>query len=290
MIDQRPSLPAIPAWTSLVLMLLVVAMFAGLTAFYYPCGDDWHYADLITGRSFLQGQRIMYNTWSGRFTATAMVTAATAWEFRFTKIWLALNFVVYLLAMCYLISTVTGRYLRRLEVWLLATSLMVIHLTTMCAPFEGFYWLTSVFVYEFGAALAMFLLATLPRPWPGNRWPRLGQFILCAVIGLVVAGTGEPVALTLAIFLIAGLVWFAMRRDMRCWLWLVTLVFFAIGFTISCLAPGNDVRQTWFKQAHQFIPSVKGSFRIVFILMLNWFRQPLVIVATLLWLLVIWRG
>ena len=119
---------------------------------------------------------------------------------------------------------------------------------------------------------------------------RLGQFILCAVIGLAVAGTGEPVALTLAIFLIAGLVWFALRRDMRHWLWLVTLVFFAIGFTISCLAPGNDVRQTWFKQAHQFIPSVKGSFRIVFILMLNWFRQPLVIVATLLWLLVIWRA
>ena len=276
------------AWTSLVLLLLIVAMFAGLTAFYYPSGGDWDFAELITGRSFLQGQRIMYNTWAGRFTATAMVTAATAWEFRFTKIWLALNFVLHLLAVYYLISTLTARYLRRPEVWLLATFLMVIHLTTMLSPYEGFYWLCSAFTYESSAVLAIFLLAILLRSWPQGRCSRIGLFVLCAIIAGAVAGSNETMAVTLGILLLARLLWLTLHRDQRRWPWLVSLVFLAIGFTISYRAPGNAIRQDYFNQAHQLIPSIQGTFRLTFILLREWFDQPLVIVATLLWLLVVW--
>jgi hypothetical protein len=112
------------------------------------------------------------------------------------------------------------------------------------APGETVYWATGGLEYQLSVSLAILLLAALCSDL---RFPLLPSQILTrgfalGLFGFVVTGFHELVAVMLLGVLFTGTIVILLERRPGIWLWVIPLLFVAVGCAVSLLAPGNAER------------------------------------------------
>lgn len=111
-------------------------------------------------------------------------------------------------------------------------------------PGETVYWVPGGVEYQLPVSLALLFLATVcfttRVPLRSSRaWPRA---LALGLLGFIVTGFHELVALALLGVLVTGTLFVLVERRPNPGIWLVLLVFVAVGTAVSVLAPGNAER------------------------------------------------
>jgi hypothetical protein len=246
------SLPAIlegkiVVYGLLLISLCVLMTFGALSAFAFPSADDFCYAVKARALGFVGAQRDMYFTWSGRYSASAAISAfvLAGGLQRFyphaavlVLLLTAAAFVALLLALGW------PKYPLRI---LLAGSL------ALCVQFiaglpdvaQAVYWVAGSFTYQLGNVFLLLLLALVAQQERGaaSGWLVPGlRFAAGSILALVAVGENEVTLVCTLIVLAtcAALAWLWQRRT----IWFLTslLAVAIVGALISVLAPGNMVR------------------------------------------------
>ena len=225
----------------------VIATFAGLSLFAFPSADDFCYAVRAHDLGFVGAQREWYLGWSGRYSASALISGFTLAGGLDRFYWLAAILVLVVTAAAFfglLLALGRPRYSRRL---LLAASLglCVLFLAGLPDVAQTVYWATGSLTYQLGN-VALLLLLTLAareeRSTSSRWWASLLRFVAAAVVALVAVGANEATLLCVLVLTGCGATVAAMGRRRTVGFWVGVLIVATIGALASVLAPGNASR------------------------------------------------
>jgi len=234
-----------------------VALIA-LALFTYPAADDFCFQERALRLGFLGAQADWYTTWSGRYTATALISglmlAGTSW-YSPALVLVALSWLV---SIWLLLAACAGDAFAKRDVVLASVTAFVMYGAFAPKPNGAFYWASGALTYQMASTLLVLMLAMnirLTRAG-GRGGTGIGLAVSIAVnvlLGLGLAGTNETVPLLAMMLLATGAV-VAHRLGSRAVLpWLAGLSGVAIGLVLVVLAPGNEVRWQYFPEGQNLI-------------------------------------
>jgi hypothetical protein len=212
--------------------------------------DDYCFAARAKEQGFWAAQKGMYVAWGGRYTATLLISAATALGRWTAPLLPAAALLLWLLAARFAIrraAAVAGWQLSRVEEWAVATALVAATIGGTSAPFQSLMWTTGLLSYGITAVAWCALLGLLLAPRRSTvdlLWP--------ALIAFAAGGLSE----TAALVQVAVLPLVALVRPVRAKA-LAALGGGLLAMAIVAASPGNRVRQAEFRPAP--IPAAAAS-------------------------------
>ena len=227
-------------WLALGGLLAPLAALAVVGVFTRYAADDYCTAGQVRMAGFISAQSELYTAWSGRFSATLLITLVELAGPPIVAVLPALALAAWLAALTWA-SIAWG--VRTLSAVVLAALIVFSTLDTTADMPQVLYWQTGLLTY-----LAPLLLATVYVGWlaRGQRfsWPiALGvSFVLCLIAG----GTSETFAAAqVAALGLSGVsVGVAGAGHRKLFLMLLAGLGGAlVALAIVALAPGNQVRQ-----------------------------------------------
>ena len=256
------------------LLGLALLPFAGLAFYNQPFSDDFGTALLVRDAGSAWGaQRVLFATWSGRYTANLLQTLGNPlvhhWPggFRLAPLLMLGGTVLALRAM---LGELGGRMLTGAVRWRAAALLLLLILAWIPAIYPTFYWFTAGVAYQLGLIL---LLLGLTAGQRAIRGPRPGRWTAVAVaLGLATAGLSEVVVLLQAwtLLVVLAVNWKTGRPRAR-WVWGSLLLTTLAGGLLSGLAAGNTARlhavgppsQAWPRLWAAFGPATRSAGQLL---------------------------
>ena len=245
------------------LLGLALLPFAGLAFYNQPFSDDFGTALLVRDAGSAWGaQRMLFATWSGRYTANLLQTAGNPlvhnWPGGFQLAPLLLLGGT-LLAFRAMLGELGRRPLASAVRWQAAAVLLLLILTWIPAIYPTFYWFTAGMAYQLGLILLLLGLVAGQRAIRSTR-PGLWATLTLA-LGLATAGLSEVVVLLQAWTLLVILVvtWKTGLTRAR-WVWGSLLVVTLAGGLLSGMAAGNIARLHAVGPASQAWPRLWAAF------------------------------
>lgn len=225
----------------LLLVFTVLALFA------FPAADDFCFAVKARDLGLLSAQHDWYTTWSGRYTANALLSGFGALHAldRGYESAGVLAVATTVAAFFALVSSVVGR--RQSLGTRVAASLAITVLFLAGLPdiAQTIYWATGSLTYESGNVALLFLLALLARMERSGplTWPLSVLVIaLAGALAVFAIGTNEATLICTVTLLAAGaIVAWRTRRESR-FVWASLMAIAAIASVGSLGAPGNWTR------------------------------------------------
>lgn len=224
----------------------VFVLFLALSFFAHPADDDFCFTARVRELGFLDAQKHWYQTWSGRYAATAALSAfGLAGDLLSLYPWGAVLALLATLASAYaLVASARPESLSRPATALAATTLTVLFVTGTPDQAQTFYWLAGSFTFQLGNATIMVLAAVLVwrERHAGKAVRTAAAFIVAALCATFAIGSNE-VALVLVLLILGGGTVFAWRgrRASRAF-WLALFLVAIVAATIAVTAPGNVAR------------------------------------------------
>jgi hypothetical protein len=215
--------------------------------------DDYAMVNLLRDHGFLGGQVSWYQSWSGRFSATAADLGAAWLGPGWARLVPAALLVLWLAALIWAILQIgraAGVRLPRLSAVLLAELVLFATLVSIPDVFESVYWMTGALTYSAPLVLGTVLLGVLARAVadPGRR-----RGVMAIAAGGLAWGAGgfddsyvsaQTVAIGIALLL--ALRGVAPRlRALRLTL-AAALGGSLLALVLVAFAPGNAVREAYF--------------------------------------------
>lgn len=220
---------------------LYIVPFAMACFFTFPSLDDWSYG--ASGqRGWWAAQQEWYHGWSGRITATALLTG---WGTGGSPGWAALwgyrcLILVIFLATCWALWDFFGALeptANKRERSMLTAVSITGWLCLLRDPGEGLYWLAGVASYSVGCLLILIACSSLLRGGSsGSRW-----HWWIASISVIGACLCSEVVAGLALSITSGFILFILRGRQR-WGGVAVLVSGLLATAVLLGAPGNDLR------------------------------------------------
>lgn len=286
-LGRRTTDPAPPpspdeGWPTAVWVLLAVAsapVFLGALAhcaFIHPFADDYVNATRARDLGFWGAQASLYQTWTGRFSAAALVSLppVLGLDLRtFARIVCALDLLA-LLSGALALAAALGRGVRPACA---ALFFVVIVLEGLSSPAESLYWATSTITYMAPVGLTLWIFAALAGSTRWSRATRLGAQLFASVSAFVVAGLVEVVWVPVsgALVMTSLVVW---RSGGRWRPYAAAAAVLTVAAILSAVAPGNSARH-----AFEGGGSVEFTLRVGLFgaleQMAEWGRRPIVIAA-----------
>lgn len=231
----------------LLASLGVYSVFVALAVFAFPAADDYCYAAKVQLLGYIDAQRDWYLGWSGRFTATALISAfALSGDIRaFYPLAPASVLALTWLSFFALTKTVAGSGRSNVLVLAAASALSVIFLAGLPDVAQSVYWVAGSFTYQFGnlCLVALCALVTGRELASDSGAIRAAlRFAASATVALAAVGTNEVTMISVLFLLGCGTAAsFTLRRDSaRFWGGLLAVAL--AGTLLSLLAPGNALR------------------------------------------------
>lgn len=232
-----------------VLIITIIPYFI-LALFAHPSADDfhyWHEASIVSPWDF---QIRFYQSWSGRYFATAAISLFPYLGDPFSGykiIPISLLFGLFL-SLFLLIKSLTQNFkISNYKILIATLVIFSIYLNNMPTTAEGFYWLSGAATYMLGSILLIFLLSLLLRSERILNGKNTPLKILCtlAAIGMTIAivGSSEVLAVQFVFIALLGTIVTGISKNSSVYLWLSVLIFALLFSLVSFLAPGNFVRQ-----------------------------------------------
>jgi hypothetical protein len=274
-------------WAAWLLVGLGLLPFVVLSMYSHPALDDFSDAVMRQRLSFWETQRDLYLTWTGRYTTSLFLTELSP----VCHSWLEGYWLVPVAALCAvlgglyaLVSTVAGRSWSAATRVLAASVLLLLWLHQASSIAEILYWYNGVAVYTLPAALLLLALAVAARYWqavPGSaaarRW--LG---LTAVLGVVLVGTNELIALPLCAATGLLMLWEFYRGGPRRYPLLGLVAVLAVALAVSFLAPGNMERAAVINRSVHPLWVAGGTVISSAYLLLNWLSSGVLMAVTVM--------
>lgn len=258
---------------------ITVLPYLLLCFFNQPSYDDFSYAVSTFGRTFWQAQVQWYSNWSGRFTATALLTILNPLEYHWIYGYklVSLAVIVGLWAVVrFLVNTFFGQ-LTSSERRLVTSFLVAAYLSLLPYLSGGIYWMAGSLTHAVPTLLAGLGVALIRRRGRSN-W---SDYFVLPLITLLIVGSNETImCIWMALLLLANLYAFYSHRKIDPVLVLLLMTGIA-GSLIVIAAPGNAVRGSGFPKAHRLLHSVTESTAYAFAYAVKFASVPFGLV--LLW-------
>jgi hypothetical protein len=251
----------------LFLLTVAAAALIGLALFAYPSADDFCFQERAVRLGFLGAQADWYTTWSGRYTATALVSGLMLAGPSWYSIALVLVAMSWLVSIWLLLAACAGSAFSARSVAIASLTAFVMYSAFAPNLNGAFYWASGALTYQVAGALLLVMLAMnvhlTRKSAPGVATGGLVAAIVAnMLLGLALAGTNETVLL-LALILFAAGAEVARRLAPRAALpWLAGLLGVALGFAVVLLAPGNEARWEYFPKSQNLLLAIpRAAFR-----------------------------
>ncbi len=224
--------------------LLIVAIFLYCGLFAIPSADDYAYANLIhKGKTFWDAQVDSYIGWSGRYTATLLITwfGSSFLDYYWLVPWISISSLLSAIYLCFWTVFYSQRHERFFH--LFPISFFAVFLSSSHAGHGvgvingGFFWLAGAVTYQIGAVF--FYLAISTFIWMARGKYSIANFILTFLFLLLSIGSNETLML-LNLFSVFALSWFYRRQFQIKFIFIILAAI--IGCAVVFFAPGNSVR------------------------------------------------
>ncbi len=223
------------------------ATFSMAFSYVFPWADDYDYSAVVVDYGYWEAQKNLYLSWSGRYSATALMTSYYALA-QFFSVSDVLTYrysvaFVFLLALISLFSlfyfSIQENHFTKLLLVFSGTFLWFIITYDIT---EALFWLPGAFTYTVPAFLLVFLTLGCWHVRHSASPLRNITLIPLAILSVLLPGFVEPLGIWVLIYLFLwmGIEYSVSRRLI--WQHLVVAVFVVIGLSIVILSPGNDVR------------------------------------------------
>ncbi len=167
------------------------------------------------------------------------------------------------------------------------------------SPVEAFFWYNGSIFYTFFFSLMLLLLSALIKEYfllksrPVKSAVAVLRFSLLIILSLIIGGGNYITALLTAVLLFALSVYVVLCRrqiptSKRIFMYAIFL-FFMLGFAVSILAPGNDVRQAYFTDRPGAFMSIIFAYSNAINFILGWLGKPVVFFAVILLLPILYH-
>ncbi|MCI5194116.1 MAG: hypothetical protein D3915_13490 [Candidatus Electrothrix sp. AU1_5] len=222
-------------------LVILIFLYCGLYA--VPSADDYAYANAVLNGDFWQAQADIYKSWSGRYTATFLITAVG--KFLLEQYWIVpWTSILLLIFSSYVCFWTIFFHLRSKDYfYTFPITFIALFMSSSIAGHgvsvinEGFFWLAGAATYQVGAALYFFAVSAF-------IWMARGKYrLICSILSVLfislAIGSNETLML-LSVCTFSALSWYYRKQ-------LNSSVLLILGLTIACccvvfFAPGNNVR------------------------------------------------
>lgn len=225
----------------------VYSVFLALAVFAFPAADDFCFAAKVHLLGYTNAQLEWYLGWSGRFTATALISAFALLGDIHAFYPLAPASVLALtwLSFFALTKAVAGSGQSSVLVIAAASALSVIFLAGLPDVAQTVYWVAGSFTYQFGNVCLLALCALVAgRELSGDSGAIRAalRFFGSAVAALAGVGSNEVTMISMLFLLGCGTAASVTLRRDNARFWGGLLVVALSGALVSLLAPGNAAR------------------------------------------------
>lgn len=244
-------------------LFLTIIPFIILSFYVHPCWDDFEYSEIAYRNGFFHSQYIWYETWSGRYFSTAVLSSINPLLFRSItgyKIITTIFILLFIVSVYYLISEIASENINIKNKLICTLSFCYLFVYGLPAADLALFWLASTVIYQF-ANIMMIVLTALFIRFLKNRNESVSKGLMISICLLIFAieGSNEVSMLTTTIFfaaVFAGNLIITRKIDKYLFIFAVAAV---ISFLLVYLAPGNDYRLTTSPDSHQLYFSLKHS-------------------------------
>jgi hypothetical protein len=244
---------------------ITFSLYVVLCFFNHPSYDDFTYAVSTSGKTFLETQRHWYRTWSGRYTATALLTfnpLVFHWIYGYKLLSLAVVSGL-LCTVRFLVKTYLDE-LPRSEQWFSTLLLTAFYFSLLPHLSGGIYWMAGSMTHAVPTILAGLSIALLKRKGSSV----LRDYLLLPLMTFLIVGSNETIMfqwMTLLLLVNIYVLYKYKKVDA------VLAVLFVAGLAGSLIvisAPGNIVRSrtqgTVPRPIHDFVDSSAYAFVYLF--------------------------
>jgi uncharacterized protein DUF6056 len=263
--------------------LAVLVPALALAYFAEPVADDFARATVVDVPKFVGSY---YVHWSGRWAAVGLeafllsmlpmlsVYAGILWGLQ----------VVHFLALLAYWHMLLGKVISLRHRLGLALTSFVFLLVGYPNPGETVYWVPGGVEYQLPVSLALLLLATVcaSTRFPVHPSRALPRALALGLLGFAITGLHELAGLMLlaALFTVSALVLIERRPNLG--IWLILLVFVALGTALTLLAPGNAERAAiGFPHGRSVSPALVALAKLI-MRILRWIDLKFVAASVLL--------
>lgn len=173
--------------------------------------------------------------------------------------------------------------------WFAAVVIALSLIEFICTAQQGIYWYNGAVHYTLMHGLMLLMLAVAVMVCCSKKtWKAIASAFLCALLGIVVAGSNYVTILQglLLLITIMGL-GLLLKKRRSCFL-VFPILCYSVGFYLNVSAPGNNVRASYF-EGYGAIKSILYSFRSAGEQFWN-FTGMLMLLVMLLLLPVFWNA
>jgi len=275
--------PSLLKKLALGIILFSVAPFLILTIWTRPAYDDWVMTQAALTAGFFGAQKVSYFGWTGRYTATALLSAnPLVWDSFSGYRLIGLVLIVFTFVALYaFITAIFKRHFSRLERVLGAAFLLALFTNQTPDVTEAYYWMTGAVTYQGGCIFGLSFLSALIAACRSSGTRRLLASVIAGVLLILTIGSNETVMFVMwAVMLPVAIFKFIERHEDR---WLVAgfVLLTAICSAVVILAPGNAVRSSWMTGSHRFFYSLKMSLLQEIRFIVTWIGNVSFILATI---------
>jgi hypothetical protein len=244
---------------------ITFCLYVALCFYNHPSYDDFTYAFSTHGKTYWEAQVFWYKTWSGRYTATALLTfnpIVFHWFYGYKLLSLAV--VLGLLSTIYLLVKTYLCQLAHSEQWFLTLLFAAFYFSLLPHLSGGIYWMAGSMTHAVPTILVGLSLVLMKRK--GTNL--LLDYVVLPVMTFLIVGSNETIMFTwMTLLLIVNI--YVLYRSAR--VDTVLILLFAVGLAGSLIvisAPGNLVRSKVDgsppRPLHAFIDS--SAYSIVYLL------------------------
>lgn len=260
---------------------LVLLPFLILSFFNHPASDDFCYTNFIRDNQFWAAQVKHYLIWTGRFTATFLLTIdpidlqdLTAYKILPIALLLLFSISIFLFIKSLLPN------LSRKDRTILSFLILFLYLYYIPSTAEAFYWRAGSITYQLASALSLLLFTTIRYlQQQQSVFKRMVFTILACLLAIIAIGLNETSMII--IFVIVSLWtfgWIFIRKEKRTDMILILVITLAATI-IVVIAPGNAMRMAEKPEKFQFLFSLVGAVKITLVNILRWMPMPILILG-----------
>lgn len=293
------------AWAAAVLPFLLLSYYN-----YPSIHDDYVNANLVAQFGRLGYVRLLYATWTGRYTEVLLKAYLNPLTYQQTA-WLARWQPVVVIGLLLLGAYALFRQLLRGAPASVAAAgallLTVLYLNGFPTAGASFYWFGGYTSYTAGAIASLFAFAGLVglyggqhgepgaagAPPPQARW----NWLAAAGFGLLALGTYEVSMMALMVVVGSAALWAWLRSQPAKWPLSAVLLVLLLGAYAAVAAPGNQARAASAGRSVSQLLRLAGLLRLggqsgwlLFRQSVHWALSPLLLLGSVVLAGLLWRA
>lgn len=269
---------------NLMIMIGIITSIPFLILCFYcnPASDDFWYNTKFLHQDYISKQISWYNEWSGRYTATLILTIREILSHNFLFYKLTSFSILSLLYLAtYLLSKTLFDKLKTKDHLAITFYFTSLYLIQMPIVSQGFYWLAGSISYLFGNILTLFFFSSYIKY---TKTKKNAHLILSIIVLVLIIGTNETsmIAISLIVFTIFAYNLYVTKQTNYYYLFLFIIT---IAFSIIAIkSPGNIIRSSIYPNInkHDFGYSILRSGFKSFITITKWI--PIISIFTLMFI------